>query len=107
MADPYIPPEQVEAAKVAASGLFGSMVLVFLRHPGNVLRVVLMLVMGVGFASIFAMPLELSLPLIGGVKLTAVQVAALWGLLGKIAADALVSAAEKRLDFSALFRRKA
>lgn len=106
MADPYITPEQVQAAKVAAGGLFGAAVLVFLRHPGNVLRVVLMLAMGVGFASIFAMPIDMHLPLVGKVHLTVVQVAALWGLLGKIAADALVSAAEKRLDFSALFGRK-
>lgn len=107
MADPVLTPEEVQAAKIAASGLFGAMVLVFLRHPGNVVRVVLMLAMGVGFASIFAMPANIPVPLIGTVHLTAVQVGALWGLLGKIAADALVSAAEKRLDFSVIFGRKA
>lgn len=106
MAEPTITPDQVAAAKVAVSGLFGAAVLVFLRHPGSLLRVVLMLAMGVGFASIFAMPLTITLPWIGTVTLKAVQVGALWGLLGKTAADALVSAAEKKLDFTAWFGRK-
>lgn len=107
MADPLITPEQAQIAKVAASGAFGGAVLVFLRHPGSVMRVVLMIGMGIGFATIFATDMTFAAPFVGEVKLKAVQVAALWGLLGKTAADAMVRAAEKKLDFSAWFGRKA
>lgn len=107
MAEPFLTPEEAKAAQVAASGLFGAAVLVFIRHPGSIVRVILMLAMGIGFASIFATEMTVPLPILGRITLTANQVAAIWGLLGKTAADALVSAAEKKLDFGALFGRKA
>jgi len=106
MADPFITPEQAQIAKVAAAGAFGGAVLVFLRHPGSVLRVMLMIGMGIGFATIFATDVSLDLPLLGRVELKAVQVAALLGLLGKTVADAMVRAAEKRLDLTVFFGSK-
>jgi hypothetical protein len=46
-------PEQETAAKMIASGALGSMMAIYLRHPGSALRALCMLVMGVGMASIF------------------------------------------------------
>ena len=86
-------PEDAQAAQVAASGGFGAAVLVYLRHPGTLVRICLMLVMGVGFATVFAAPVNIM-----GLPLTAVQTAALWGLLGKVAAEGLVKGME-RFDF--------
>ena len=56
----------------------------------------LIVVMGVGFATIFAAPF-----VVMGVHVTLAQSAALWGLLGKVAADGMVKAVEK-LDFGKL-----
>lgn len=97
MPDWSLGPEGAQAAKVAASGGFGAAVLVYLRHPGTIVKVGLMIALGVGFASIFAAPVSVM-----GVKLSAIQTAALWGLLGKVAADGLVRAVEK-LDFAKFF----
>jgi hypothetical protein len=87
-------PEGAQAAKVAASGGFGAAVLVYLRHPGTLVRIGLMIGMGVGFATLFAMPVS-----VFGIKLSSVQTAALWGLLGKVTADGLVRTVE-RMDFA-------
>lgn len=81
-------PEAQETAKVMAAGGFGAGVLVFLRHPGSLLRVAMLFAIGIGMAAIFTAPLA------GWLHLGEVQVAAGIGLLGKGIADAALRAAE-------------
>ena len=76
--------EAAQAAKVATAGGFGAAVLAYLRHPGTLVRATMMVVMGMGMATIFSAPLS------GYIGLGEVQVAALLGLLGKGAAEGLL-----------------
>lgn len=86
--------DAAQAAKVAAAGGFGSGVLVYLRHPGTIVRAGLLVAIGVGIASIFAEPFS---SLTG---LSVVQAGALLGLVGKGIAEGFLRAIEK-MDFSA------
>ncbi len=87
--------EAAQTAKVMASGGFGAGVLVYMRHPGSLLRAAMLWAIGVGIAVIFSHPAsEWS-------GFGEIQVAALLGLLGKAAAAGLLNAIEKA-DFSRL-----
>jgi hypothetical protein len=92
--------EAAQVAKVAAAGGFGAWVLVYLRHPGSLLRAVFLVSIGVGIASIFADPLS------DWIGLKEVQAAALLGLVGKGIAEGVLKAIEK-VDFAQwVFGRK-
>lgn len=81
--------EAAQTAKVMASGGFGAAVFVYLRHPGSLLRAVMLWVIGVGVATIFAAEVA------AWSGFHQVTVAALLGLLGKAVAAGLVGAIEK------------
>lgn len=85
--------EAAQAAKVAAAGGFGAGVLVYLRHPGSMLRAGMLWAIGVGIASIF------SAVLARWSGFGEVQCAAVLGLVGKAIATGILTAIEK-LDFS-------
>lgn len=85
-------PEAAQAAKVATAGGFGAAVLVYLRHPGTLIRAALVIAIGVGTASIFAASLS------GYFGMGEVQVAALLGLVGKGIAEGLLRLVDN-LDF--------
>ena len=85
--------EATEIVKIAASGGFGAWVTVYLRHPGTLLKVIFMVVIGVGIATIFAEPLAQI------TALSRVQAGAVLGLIGKAIAEGLLNAIEKA-DFS-------
>lgn len=85
--------EAAQTAKVMASGAFGAGAMVYLRHPGTLLRAAMLWSIGVGIATIFSHPAaEWS-------GFGEIQVAALLGLLGKGAAAGLLNAVEK-VDFA-------
>lgn len=85
--------EVAQVAKVAAAGGFGAAVLAYLRHPGTLFRLAVLISIGVGIATIFAEPFaHLS-------GLSDIQSGALLGLVGKAAADRVLRAIEKA-DFS-------
>ena len=88
--------EAAQTAKVMASGGFGAGILVYLRHPGSLLRAALLWAIGIGIAVIFAQPAA------AWSGFGEIQVAALLGLLGKGAAIGLLNAIEK-LDFGKFF----
>ena len=77
-------PESAQAAKVATAGGFGAAVLVYLRHPGSLVRAMVVIAIGVGMATIFSASLSAYL------GMGEVQVAALLGLLGKGVAEGLL-----------------
>lgn len=77
-------PEAAQAAKVATAGGFGAAVLVYLRHPGSLVRAMVVIAIGVGMATIF------SASLAGYLGMGEVQVAALLGLVGKGVAEGLL-----------------
>jgi predicted alpha/beta hydrolase len=85
--------EAAQVAKIAAAGGFGAWVTVYLRHPGTIVKVLVMVSIGVGIATIFAEPLAQWLGLSG------VQSGAVLGLIGKAMAEGLLNAIEKA-DFS-------
>ena len=84
--------EAAGAAKVAAAGGFGASILIYLRHPGTLLRAAMLIAIGVGLATIFA---DTAANWIGMGK---VQAAALLGLMGKGVAAGLLNAIDK-FDF--------
>lgn len=77
-------PEAAQAAKVATAGGFGAAVLVYLRHPGSLVRAMVVIAIGVGMATIFSASLSAYL------GMGEVQVAAMLGLLGKGVAEGLL-----------------
>ena len=93
MADWQFTPQDAETARIAASGGFGAMVRVYIRHPGTLLRAAFMIAIGIGIASIFSGILS---EITGFGK---VQIAALLGLTGHLLAEKLLSAAE-RIDLA-------
>lgn len=91
----HITPEQAENAKVIAAGGMGTLTLIYLRHPGSLLRAAFLFAIGLGTAVLLARAASditgiPTIPAAYGV-----------GLLGKTAAEGLLKAIEK-LDFSAL-----
>jgi hypothetical protein len=88
--------EAAQAAKVAAAGGFGAGVMLYIKHPGTLLRASLGVVVGVGIASIFAQSVSVWF------GWGEVQVAAMLGLLGKGAATGLLNAID-RIDFERFF----
>lgn len=76
--------EAAGAAKVAAAGGFGASILIYLRHPGTLLRAAMLIAIGVGLALIFATPLA------KWTGLSENPAAALLGLLGKGIAEGLL-----------------
>lgn len=88
-----------EETKIAMAGGFGSLLLVYLRHPGTAFRALCLVMFGVGQALIFT---HLAAEWTG---LPVVPVAALIGLTGHKLAEKLLKAAEKA-DFSPLTKRK-
>jgi len=86
-------PGEVQTAKVMVSGAFGSMLFIYLRHPGTVLRAFLLVCFGMGMAVIFA---EMVADILG---INVVPVAAGIGLVGKTTAEAALRAVEK-MDLS-------
>lgn len=76
--------EAAGAAKVAAAGGFGASILIYLRHPGTLLRAAMLIAIGVGLALIFATPLA------KWTGLSEIPAAALLGLLGKGIAEGLL-----------------
>lgn len=92
-----------QQAQVIASGGFGAMVLMHLRHPGTVLRAAGTLVTGVGVASVFTdSAMALSPVWLGFGK---VQVAAVLGLAGNALAAGVLKAIE-HVDLSGLLARR-
>ncbi|WP_408591206.1 hypothetical protein [Novosphingobium sp.] len=90
-----ITPDDTETAKVMASGGFGAMVLVYLRHPGTLIRAVAMIAVGIGIASIFSATVA---SITGFGK---VQVAAVLGMVGLVIARRIIEWIEG-LDITAL-----
>lgn len=84
--------EAAGAAKVAAAGGFGASILIYLRHPGTLLRAAMLIAIGVGLALIFATPLA------KWTGLSENPAAALLGLLGKGIAEGLLRWVDN-LDF--------
>lgn len=94
--------EHAQTAQVIASGGFGALVFMHLRHPGTLLRATGSAVTGIGTATLFTEPAMLLLP--DWLPLREVQVAALLGLLGVPLAMTVLKAAE-RLDLGGLLGR--
>lgn len=92
-------PEQAQLAKTIAAGAFGSLVLVYLRHPGSLARVAFTVCIGVGNALIFT---EMVADMLGS---GLIPTAAIIGLIGKGAAEKLLQAFDK-LDMSDWLKRK-
>lgn len=87
-------PEAAEAARVAIAGGFGSLVTVYLRHPGTIIRAACMVCIGIGLAVVFT---EIVAGLFGW---PVIPVAVVIGLCGKALAESALKAAE-RFDLSA------
>lgn len=87
-------PEHAEAAKVLTAGGFGSLITVYLRHPGTLFRGVCMVAIGMGLAIVFTNMIAalLGLPII--------PVAVGIGLVGKALAESAIKWAE-RFDLTA------
>ena len=92
-------PEEAQAAKIAAAGGFGAMLLIYLRHPGHWFRALAQIVFGIGQAMIFA---QLAADWSG---LPVVPVSALIGLCGTKLAERLLKSAE-RAELPLLGKRK-
>lgn len=92
-------PEQAHAAKVAISGAFGASVLVFLRHPGSLIKAFAMVAIGTGIASIFYGYVT-SITGLGEI-----QSAALLGMGGLVAAGKVLEALEQ-IDAKRFIKRK-
>lgn len=103
MADPYFTQEQTQIARVVASGGFGAGVLIYLRHPGTAVRAVALFAMGCGNAAIFTSTVA---PLVAGMGIGEIPVAAALGLLGKAFAEKALGVVE-RLDLMSWIGRKA
>lgn len=94
--------EHAQTAKVIASGGFGALVFMHLRHPGTLLRATGSAVTGIGAATLFTEPAMLLLP--NWLPLREVQVAALLGLLGVPLAMKTVAKIEQ-FDLGSIFGR--
>jgi len=90
-------PEHAEAAKVLTAGGFGSLITVYLRHPGSLVRVAAVVAIGMGLAWVFA---DIAAAFLGW---PLIPVAVGIGLLGKAIAESALRAAEK-LELSAVFK---
>lgn len=95
MADWNITPEQAENAKVIAAGGLGTLTLIYLRHPGSLLRAAFLFAIGLGTAVMLA---GVTSELTGWPTIPCAYAV---GLLGKTAADGILRAIEK-FDFSSL-----
>jgi hypothetical protein len=92
-------PEQAAAAKAIASGGLGSMMAIYLRHPGTALRALCMVLMGIGMATIFG---DTAAAWSG---LPIAPVSFLIGLVGHKLAEKALKAADKA-DFSTFTRKR-
>lgn len=90
--DPAIFGIGAEGAQVIASGGFGALVLMHLRHPGSIMRAAGTLLTGIGVASVFT---DASMALVPAwLGFGKVQVAAVLGLAGNALAGGTLKAIE-------------
>lgn len=96
MADWPFSPEEMKAA---AGGGFGSLVLIYLRHPGTLLRAVARVGIGAGCASVFTFTASdvLGWPVM--------PLSVVIGLTATALAEKVLKAADNA-DFSALTKRR-
>lgn len=92
-------PEQAQIAGQALAGGFGSLVTVYLRHPGTLLRAGCMVAIGIGLAVVFTDIVA------GFFGWPIIPVAVVIGLVGKALAESALKAAE-RFDLSAWLRKE-
>jgi len=93
MADWGFSPQEAQQAKVIAAGGLGTLTLIYLRHPGSMIRAGFLFVIGLCTAYVLAGDVA------EATGLPIVPVAYGVGLLGKAGAEGVLKAVE-RLDFA-------